>query len=53
MLNRHGWINEITLGIVEKFAKKRKDIILLELIQNLKERWEELDMERDAKKYNI
>jgi hypothetical protein len=53
ILNSSGSINSITLGILIKFANKRKDEELLRLIQVFLDRVEEIRIEKEAKKYNI
>jgi len=53
ILNNQGFINPITLDIVLKFAVRKKDIELINMVQKLKDKFEEIDTKKDADKYNI
>lgn len=53
ILNKTGYINPITLDITLKFAIKRKDEKLINMLRNLKNKYEEIETYILSKKFNI
>jgi hypothetical protein len=53
ILNKQGYINPTTLDITLKFAIRRKDKELIDMILNLKDKFENIDVDILNKKYNI
>jgi len=53
ILNMNGNINSTTLDITLRFAIKRKDKELIDLIKEFKDKLEYIRIEKKASKYNI
>ncbi len=53
ILNKMGYINPTTLDITLKFAIKRKDKELIDMIQDLKFKYKNIDADILSKKFNI
>jgi hypothetical protein len=52
-LNLHGYINNITLEILLKFAKNKKDEQLISMIKEYKDLMLTKRAEKEAEKYNL
>lgn len=53
ILNHYGWILPETLNKLLVFARKRKDTELKELIQNFINKLNDIQTEKNIKKYNL